>query len=130
MFKKFTSSTLVIAALVSGSIALATPAYAAPAAAAVNPSDQIKAGIKDAGGGATTTDLPALIQNIINVLLFITGAVAVIMIILGAIRYVTSNGDQANVKAAKDTILYSVIGLIVALLAFAIVNFVVDNLKV
>lgn len=128
MFKKIISSTLVLAALVYGGIALASPAYAATA---IDPTAQVKEGIKQAGGGSSTSaDLPALIQNIINVLLFITGAVAVIMIILGAIRYITSNGDQADVKAAKDTIMYSVIGLIVAILAFAIVNFVVDKLKV
>jgi len=49
------------------------------------------------------------------------------MIIVGGIRYATSNGDQSAVKGAKDTILYAVVGLIVALVAYAIVNFVINQ---
>lgn len=59
----------------------------------------------------------------------ILGALAVIMIIVGGIRYTTSNGDASRIKAAKDTIMYSVVGLVVALLAYAIVRFIVDNIK-
>lgn len=66
-----------------------------------------------------------LIRDIINLLLFAIGIIAVIMIIVGGIRYTVSNGDASNIKSAKDTILYAVIGLVVALLAYAIVNFVV-----
>lgn len=69
--------------------------------------------------------LTKIITNVINGILFMLGIAAVIMIILGGVRYVTSNGEPNNIKAAKDTILYSVIGLVVAIMAFAIVNFVV-----
>lgn len=72
--------------------------------------------------------LTTLIRNIINILLFLAGIAAVIMIIIGGIRYVTSSGDQSQVTAAKNTILYAVIGLVVAALAFAIVNFITDRL--
>ncbi len=64
-------------------------------------------------------------RTISNVLLFLIGAISVIMIIIGGIRYTTSNGDPGAVKGAKDTILYSIIGIIVAILGFAIVSFVV-----
>jgi glucose uptake protein GlcU len=60
-------------------------------------------------------------------MLFILGIIAVIMIILGGIRYTTSAGDASRVKAAKDTIMYSIVGLVVAMLAFAIVNFVIGR---
>lgn len=66
------------------------------------------------------------ITNIINILLFVVGVVAVIGIIIGGIRYTTSNGDASQTKAAKDIILYAVVGLIAALLAWAIVTFVLD----
>lgn len=66
-----------------------------------------------------------IFKTITNVLLFIIGAIAVIMLIIGGIRYVVSAGDQAAVTGAKNTILYSVVGIIVALLAYAVVNFVV-----
>ena len=72
-------------------------------------------------------DVGDLIQKIVNVLLFIIGTVSVIMIIIGGIRYTTSNGDSNQVTAAKNTILYAVIGVIVSLLAFAITAFVVDQ---
>jgi multisubunit Na+/H+ antiporter MnhB subunit len=66
-------------------------------------------------------------KTITNVLLFIIGAVSVIMIIYGGITYVTSAGDSTRVQNAKNTILYAVVGLIVAILAFAVVNFVITS---
>lgn len=72
-------------------------------------------------------NIRGLIKTATDVLLFILGAIAVIMIIIGGIRYTTSNGDSSQVTAAKNTILYGVIGVIVALLAYAIVNFVVTS---
>ena len=74
------------------------------------------------------TDLMAVVNLIINVVLGLVGLVAVVMLILGGIQYTTSSGDAAKVKKAKDTILYGIIGLVVALLAFAIVNFVLGNI--
>ena len=70
----------------------------------------------------------AIIPRLINLMLFIVGILAVIMLIWGGIKYATSAGDSNKVTAAKNTILYAVIGLAVAVLAFAIVNFVVSNL--
>ena len=67
-------------------------------------------------------------SSLTNTLFFVIGALAVIMIIFGGIRYATSNGDAGNVKKAKDTILYSVVGLIVTLMAYAIVAFVIDQM--
>ncbi len=68
-----------------------------------------------------------VIQTVINVILGIVGVIAVIMIIIGGIQYSTSSGDSGKVKKAKDTILYGIIGLVIALLAFAIVNFILTN---
>ena len=65
---------------------------------------------------------------IADTLIYIVGAVAVIMLIIGGLRYVISQGNEKGVAAAKDTILYSVIGIVVAILAFAIVNFVSTSL--
>ncbi len=69
-----------------------------------------------------------LMTNIINTILFVLGIIAVIMIIIGGIRYTTSNGDASGIKSAKDTIMYAVIGLVVAIMAYAIVNFVLARL--
>ena len=73
-------------------------------------------------------NLMSTVQTIINVALAVLGLVTTVMIIIGGVTYATSNGDTAKIKRAKDTILYGVIGLVIALLAFAIVNFVLDNI--
>lgn len=68
-----------------------------------------------------------IFKTITNVLLFIIGAVSVIMLIIGGIRYTISQGDSSAVTSAKNTILYSIIGIIVAILAYAAVNFVISS---
>lgn len=80
----------------------------------------------DAKDGTEATDV---VKNIINLLLFGLGITAVGLIVHSGLKYTTSRGDPANVKSAKDTLLYAVIGLIVASLAFTIVNFVLDAFK-
>jgi len=67
-----------------------------------------------------------IITTITNVLLFVAGGLAVIMIIIGGLRYVTSAGNASSVTAAKNTILYAIVGLVVAFLAYAAVNFVLS----
>jgi len=69
------------------------------------------------------------IQKIVNLLLYVLGIIAVIVIIIGGLRYVISGGDASATKAAKDMILFAVVGLIVAVLAWSIVNFVVVRFK-
>lgn len=67
-------------------------------------------------------------RQITNVVLYIVGVIAVIMLIIGGIKYVVSGGDAKKVTDAKNTVLYAIIGLIIAFLAFAIVNFVITTL--
>lgn len=76
----------------------------------------------------TDRDLEGSIIGIINAIIAVLGIVAVMVIIIGGINYMTSSGDAGKVKKAKDTILYGVIGLVICVLAFAIVNFVIGNL--
>ena len=67
-------------------------------------------------------------KQITNTILYIVGIVAVIMLIVGGIKYVVSGGDAKKVTDAKNTVLYAIIGLVIAFLAFAIVNFVITVL--
>ena len=127
--KKSLQGLLLVPALALG-VSMATPMVMPEVASA-----QIQSGINAANGGNAPTEtksLGSIIARVVNILLYIIGAAAVIMIIFGGFKYITSGGDSAGVTSAKNTILYAVIGLIVALLAFAIVNFVVtpgdDNL--
>lgn len=92
--------------------------------------DEVKKGADMTNsGGSAKQDLPDIITTIINVMLFIAGALAVIMIIYGGIRYITAHGDEKQVKVAKDTIVYSVAGLIIAIIAYALVTFIFDRFK-
>lgn len=104
---------------------------ALPAQAALctgSPKDCINSGVNKVDNGAKASDLTDTVKNIVNIILYLIGAIAVIMIIIAGFRYVVSGGEQKSVQAAKDTILYSVIGIVVAFMAYAIVNFVIVNL--
>ncbi len=72
--------------------------------------------------------LSNILKNATNIVLFIAGALAVIMIIYGSIRFMTAHGNEKQVESARLIVTYSVIGLIIALLAYALVNFVLSNL--
>lgn len=122
--------------LISASLLLgvaAVPLLAAPATVSAvdpcnNPKDCLTKG-KDAtvNNPGTQPTLQDRIKTITNILMFVLGAIAVIVIVIGGIRYATSGGDQTQVTSAKNTILYAVVGIVVAILAYAIVNFVVDQ---
>ena len=103
--------------------------------AAVLPGRAVYAGIQD---GADVTkegnelgqagDLETTVKNVINIILYVIGIVAVVMMIFGGFQYITSAGDAAKVTKAKNTILYGVVGLVIAILAYAIVNYVLGSL--
>ena len=71
--------------------------------------------------------IETLLKTIINVFSAIVGSISVIMIIIGGFRYVTSAGDSNNVGAAKNTILYAVVGLIIVAFAQILVQFVLQR---
>jgi len=78
-------------------------------------------------GTENDTNLEGNVTGIINAVIGVLGILAVVVIILGGIQYMTSNGDSGKVKKAKDTILYGIIGLVIVILSAAIVNFVIAN---
>jgi hypothetical protein len=84
----------------------------------------------DATGGEDSNigSLDSIVKTIINVVIWAVGLIAVFMIIFGGIQYSISAGDSGKVKKAKDTIMYGIIGLVISLLAYAIVNFVLTSL--
>ncbi len=90
----------------------------------------VRGGADSARGDDQTSELfgaEGIFRTITNVLLFVLGAISVIMIIIGGLRYVVSGGNATAVTAAKNTILYAIVGVIVALLAYAIINFVLQS---
>lgn len=108
----------------------------APTFAAYNPIGD-SAACKGANKPAVCNDLNVTdgkqavnttVQNVIDILFYVIGIIAVIMIIVGGIKYTTSNGDSSALTSAKNTILYAVVGLVVALMAYTIVNFVIGRI--
>lgn len=80
-------------------------------------------GLKDAPRGIQGADIAQLLMYVYMV----AGIVAVIVIIIGGIRYATSAGDSSSVQSAKNTIQYAVVGLVVVIAAAAITEFVIQN---
>lgn len=117
--------TLPVMALLAGAVVM--PAYA------VDCSDPQSVGINSAecakgtGQSDSLTGESGVFVTVTNILLFIIGAIAVIMLVIGGIRYTISNGDSNAVTAAKNTIMYAIIGIVVAILAYAAVNFVIGS---
>lgn len=124
----------VLMVLGLGSVATLSPAYAAQGLCPNG--EKIPAGgsLKDCSdsgldGAANNEDnLMATLTVIVNVIVGVVAFVAVVMIVIGGISFVTSQGDTSRVAKARNTILYGVVGLVVALLAYAIVNFVLSSI--
>ena len=87
-------------------------------------------GMNTTGAQASNpTDLPSVFKIVTDILLFLIGAVSVIMLIYGGIRYTTSGGNATSMAGAKNTIIYAIAGLIISILAYAIVSFIATQLR-
>ena len=87
--------------------------------------DKISAGQAGIPNIAAST----VLFNALNIVYFIAGAVAVIAIILAGYTFVTSVYDPAKIAQAKNTLIYSTVGLVIVLIAFAITQFVIGGFK-
>jgi hypothetical protein len=76
------------------------------------------------GSGPTVN---SIIATTVNVLTFVVGIAAVIMIIIAGLRYITANGDASSIQGAKNTLLYAIIGLVVVVFAQTLVRFAIDK---
>jgi hypothetical protein len=121
--------TLTFGLSTAGLAVMAQPAFAATNAACSGQLT-IQGGADCANPGTTSKGLfesGGIFQTIANTLIFLVGAIAVLFLIVGGLRYVISNGDPKAVEAAKNTILYAIVGIIVAILSFAAVQFVIQT---
>lgn len=89
--------------------------------------------VQDGADAARVDGMPAdlfgdtgVLSQVTEKVLLIVGVISVIMLIWGGIRYIISGGDSKKVTDAKNTVLYAIIGLIICLLAYAIVKFVIN----
>ena len=141
VLKRILLSVVVVTGLVVAPVFQSSTALAEAPAALVPVDTSPKAQLCGGSGGVwdsatkicTNADsggsLESYFKIITNILLFVIGAISVVMIIVGGIKYVVSGGDQKAVTDAKSTIMYAVVGLVISIMAYAIVNFVLSNLK-
>ena len=118
---------LALGLAICGATAMAPATYAKVVCLNGSSVDNLKDCDENKGSANVDTKLEDVLKNIVNVIIGIIGFVAVVMMVYGGFLYTTSAGDANKVTKAKNTIMYGLIGLVVALLAFAIVNFVVSN---
>ena len=131
MLKKAMQSLLLVPLLALGASVL-VPATSYAAECSTDPASlSISQGAQCSRGNEQATNLfgaGGIFETVTNILLFLVGAISVIMLIIGGIRYVVSGGDQSAVTGAKNTILYAIVGIVVAFLAYAAVQFVTNSL--
>jgi cytochrome bd-type quinol oxidase subunit 2 len=135
MIQKLKSKLLILSSLLFLALPLAVPAMASaqdpnPTVGVCYGAEHLQINPNPDGScpaGAGTTKVNSLITEIINVFSVVVGIVAVIMIIVGGFRYVTSGGSSEKVTAAKNTLLYAIIGLVIVALSQIIVKFVLDK---
>ena len=108
---------------------LAAPDCANPAS--LSTAEAIQCGTDNAAGvpqGANPgNSINKTINNAIDIISVAVGAAAVIMLMVGGFRYITSAGNQESVKGAKNTIIYALVGLVIVALAQIIVQFVLTK---
>jgi lysylphosphatidylglycerol synthetase-like protein (DUF2156 family) len=125
--------TLIMVVISLGVFLAPVSTSAAVYAQATDPKTAVCEGVGLTGGTGcgdavqANTSVSNIVRNVINILSIAVGIIAVIMIMIGGLRYVTSGGDSNSVNGAKNTILYAVIGLVIALLAQVIVRFVITK---
>lgn len=134
--------SLIVGLSVAAFAVVPALALAAPVSAQsnINIGDALACGSQgDVGGidnpncnideGAQSEKLNDIISLVINIFSVVVGLAAVIMIIIGGLKYITSGGDSGNIQSAKNTILYAIIGLVVVALAQFIVRFVLSRVS-
>lgn len=92
--------------------------------------DDVCNGVGLAGGscgGTGSGSITDLVASVIGIVSWIVGIAAVVMIMVGGFKYITSQGDSNSINSAKNTVLYAIIGLVVALFAQLIVRFVINK---
>jgi hypothetical protein len=82
-----------------------------------------------ASGAEANAKITDILKTVINIFSLVVGAAAVIMIIIGGLRYITSGGESSNVSTAKNTIIYAIVGLVIVALAQFIVHFVLGKVS-
>lgn len=123
--KKFLILFIFMMSTAFSSILFTQPVYAACPAATDpgTPINQVKKGVGSTGDDCSGSGVDRFVIAIVKVLSWVVGIAAIIMIIVSGFKYITSGGDAGKVTSAKNTLIYALIGIAVAVLAQLLVNF-------
>lgn len=125
--KRIKAILMSLALLVGLSGAVLVPVTAHAATAKSEVCQALQSGSDCSKNNTGSVDVSSLVATIINIMSLIVGVAAVIMLIVAGIRYVTSGGDSNTISEAKNTIIYALVGLVVAALAQVLVKFVLQR---
>lgn len=131
--KNIKNIVLALAVVLSGVIFTSAPVHACDPKTDVQCvpiCDELDDEQKAAAGCTVGKDdsISTNLTHIIDAAITVVGILAVLVIVIAGQRYVVSGGDSAKIKQAKDMILYAIVGLVIAILAWAIISFVAKNL--
>jgi hypothetical protein len=121
--KKYLLIVLTLLAVTIFSPVIAPQAFAADCNAGNSPQGQVLDGVGTTGSSCDGSGVGNLVVAVVRILSWIVGIVAVIMIIVSGFKYIVSGGDSAKITSAKNTLIYALIGVAVAVLAQILVNF-------
>jgi multisubunit Na+/H+ antiporter MnhB subunit len=76
----------------------------------------------------TTQATPARLDTILAVVFGLLGTIAILVIVVGGVRYIVSKGEPREMAQAKNTIIYALVGLAVCILAYSLVTFVISQI--
>jgi len=127
---KFITGILIALTLVVGVAATTAPAYAASSTDAAK--KQVCSGVSGQTGSSCGTggvNLNKIIGAVLNIISAIAGVLAVIMIIISGLKYITSSGEAQAIASAKNTLIYAIVGIIVVATSQIIVHYVLKNIK-
>jgi hypothetical protein len=117
---------VLILTLVFGQIGLPSLAFAC-GGGTNSPKDLVLSGVGQTGVSCSASGFTNILNTVVTILSIIAGAAAIIMIVISALRFITSGGDSNKVSSAKSALIYAIIGIAVAALAQIIVHFVLYN---
>jgi cytochrome bd-type quinol oxidase subunit 2 len=130
MIRRLLSSLMLVSVLLSPML-MPRLSLAACSDSNLSTQDAIQCGTNAAGGTSDSTKATSNVHDtlisIIRVLSLVAGAIAVVMIIIGGFRFITSGGNAESTKSARNTITYAIVGLIVIALAQIIVHFTLNT---
>lgn len=88
---------------------------------------QEETGIGEAGGDCTDSGVTSAISAAVNILSYVAGFLAIVMILVSGFKYITSGGDSNKVGSAKNTLIFALVGIAIAAMAQFIAHYVYNQ---